>query len=168
MKKLRKKKCENCKKMFQPERQFQACCGIICAIAYNNKKKALEKNKAKLEYRKNDKTTQAKLAQKFFNEFIRLRDRDEGCISCENNTRQMHAGHYRPAGSNPHLRFNEDNCHKQCSICNNFKSGNLVAYRKNLIKKIGIKRVEALENNKDHKKYTLEDYKKIIKKYRKS
>jgi hypothetical protein len=57
----------------------------------------------------------------------------------------MHAGHYLPKGSNGNLRWNEDNCHKQCATCNNHLSGNLLQYRKTLVKKIGIDKVEWLE-----------------------
>ena len=54
-----------------------------------------------------------------------------------------HAGHYRSIGAAAHLRFNEDNVHKQSGEQNVYKSGNIEAYRKNLIKKIGLERVEA-------------------------
>jgi hypothetical protein len=40
--------------------------------------------------------------------------------------------------------FDEDNCHKQCSACNNHLSGNLTAYRPALIAKIGQARFDAL------------------------
>ncbi|VTP67823.1 Bacteriophage Lambda NinG protein [Leclercia adecarboxylata] len=79
-----------------------------------------------------------KQAQHAFNEFIRYRDRHLPCVSCDRHHEgQYHAGHFRTTGANPELRFDEDNCHKQCSACNNHLSGNLTAYRPALIAKIG-------------------------------
>lgn len=94
-----------------------------------------------------------KKATQYFNLYIRLRDTDENgigkCISSGRTikipSRNSHAGHYYSAGSNPLLRFNEDNVHLQSLSDNYFKSGNQLEYRKNLIKKIGLDRVEKLE-----------------------
>lgn len=92
-----------------------------------------------------------KKVQDKFNEYIRLRDTGGvacQCISCpaivyyKNN---VHASHYHSAGNFKSLRFNEDNCHVSCIKCNTYLSGNLLEYRKGLIKKIGIVRVEKLE-----------------------
>lgn len=169
VKKPRKKKCKNCREWFTPEREMQSTCNITCAIAYANKDEVKQKeiNKKKRAFKQSDKSKLRETAQFWFNKFIRLRDKDEPCISCGHTQgRQFHAGHYKPAGANPQLRFNELNVHKQCSICNNYKSGNLAEYRKNLIKKIGIKNVEALEQDKSTKKYSIEDYANIIVKYK--
>ncbi|MDG6786005.1 recombination protein NinG, partial [Glaesserella parasuis] len=66
----------------------------------------------------------------------------------------------------PELRFNEDNVHKQCSACNNHLSGNITEYRINLVRKIGVERVEALESYHPPVKWSIEDCKEIIKTYR--
>lgn len=87
-----------------------------------------------------------------FNKYIRLRDVDENgygyCISCGNQvqykTPNYQAGHYYPAPVET-LRFNENNVHGQCKACNHFKSGNLIEYRKGLIKKIGETGVKELD-----------------------
>tara|TARA_R110000751_G_C13517498_1_gene452361 strand:- start:325 stop:573 length:249 start_codon:yes stop_codon:yes gene_type:complete len=63
------------------------------------------------------------------------------------------------------LRYNEDNCHKQCQPCNTHLSGNLVEFRVNLIVKIGLDRVEWLEGPHDPIKYTIEDLQALLKKY---
>lgn len=92
-----------------------------------------------------------KLATSQFNKFIRLRDCNENgygiCISSGRplSYRQSQAGHFYSAGHYFILKFNEDNVHAQSMSDNYFKSGNLVEYRKNLIKKIGIERVEKLD-----------------------
>ena len=97
-------------------------------------------------------------AQSTFNAYIRERDKADPCISCGRyHSGQWHAGHYRTTGAHPELRFNEDNCHKQCAPCNNHLSGNLIRYRERLIEKIGIERVEDLENYNRPNKYTIDE-----------
>lgn len=168
-KKARKKKCKNCKEWFIPERQFQVTCSINCAIEYAKKPDVKQKaiNREKKELRENSTTFLKKKAQEVFNKYIRLRDRNLPCISCGHmGERQVHAGHYRPVGRNAKLRFNEDNVHGQCSVCNNYLSGNLNAYRENLILKIGLERVEKLESENEPYKYNKEELKQIIKTYK--
>lgn len=92
-----------------------------------------------------------KLAEKYFNAFIRKRDSDFDfftCISCgfPKRIEKMNAGHYMSAGHNGIVRFNEDNVHGQCIHCNLYEHGNLIRYRENLVKKIGQQRVEMLES----------------------
>jgi len=54
--------------------------------------------------------------------------------------------------------FDERNCHGACNTyCNKFLSGNLIEYRKGLIKRYGNEFVEQLESEADSKrnyKYT--------------
>lgn len=42
-------------------------------------------------------------------------------------------------------RFSELNCNFQCRACNRFDEGNIQGYRRGLIKKIGLEKVEMLE-----------------------
>jgi hypothetical protein len=89
-------------------------------------------------------------AQKVFNAWIRQRDSKESyftCISCFRTlpVDQMNAGHYVPVKGGSALRFNEYNVNGECIRCNGFDEFHLIGYRKNLIKKIGIKKVEVLE-----------------------
>jgi hypothetical protein len=91
-----------------------------------------------------------KLAEKYFNRYIRQRDSDGDyftCISCQKAkpASSMHAGHYMSAGHNASVRFSEDNVNGQCIACNTHLHGNLIRYRENLVKKIGIEKVELLE-----------------------
>lgn len=103
-----------------------------------------------------------KLATKHFNLFIRQRDTDENgygfCISSGQPLRipskNSHAGHFYSGGKYPELRFNEDNVHLQGKSDNFFNGANLLEYRKNLIKKIGIERVEKLDLIADISKRT--------------
>ena len=165
--KIRKRKCGTCREWFEPQREFQKVCeNVECAISFGKKTREKQQRQAKKAFNQSDKSKLREKAQFVFNKYIRLRDENLPCISCgHTNGRQFHAGHFKPVGGNPHLRFNELNCHKQCSICNNYKSGNLVPYRSNLISKIGIENVEALERDKSTKKYSVDDYKNIIVKY---
>ena len=118
--------------------------------------KAGIKNKAKIEklLKVKSLSTLKKELQEVFNLYIRLRDTRYDkqtpyfiCISCSDpkTLDQMNAGHLYPVGSNESIRFDEDNTNGQCIACNLHKHGNQLAYYKNLIKKIGIKRVEMLD-----------------------
>jgi hypothetical protein len=68
-------------------------------------------------------------------------------------------------GHSAALRFDENNTHKQCSVCNNYKSGNLAEYRPNLIVKIGLEEVERLEGPHDPKKYTIDELRELLSVY---
>ena len=98
-----------------------------------------------------------KEVQKEFNKYIRLRDKDLKCISCGKNEVE-HAGHYIAQGSSGLLRFNENNVNGQCRNCNVWQHGNLIGYRIGLVKKIGLEKVELLEEyRKAVKKWTREE-----------
>ncbi len=107
-----------------------------------------------------------KALQTVFNAYIRQRDHALPCISCGTHKGQRHAGHYRSVGSTPELRFNEDNVHAQCATCNNHLHGNLIEYRKGLVDRIGLERVEALENFTGSSKMTVEEIKEKIQEYK--
>lgn len=85
------------------------------------------------------------LAQKYFNRFIRERDKNEKCISCQSAPVQ-NAGHYLSQGHHNALRYNENNTNGQCIRCNLYLHGNLIHYRTHLIEKIGEEEVLKLEN----------------------
>lgn len=101
--------------------------------------------------------------QRLVNKYIRLRDKDEPCISCGKWSNKFDAGHYINQGSTGALRYNEDNIHKQCSLnCNKYLSGNKIKYRIALVKKIGSPRVELLESQiHDVKKWTREELEEL-------
>lgn len=173
---MKPKKCKNCKKSFIPERPMQSCCSFECSIEWSKKPKVqkaykMEKKKELLE-KYPDKSKWLSNAQTIVNKYVRSRDSNkEKCISCDykfaNNTRQIHASHFRPQGNNQNLRFNTLNIWASCSICNNHLSGNLIPYRNALISKFGIEWVEKLEANHETKKYTVEYLQRLIKVFRK-
>jgi hypothetical protein len=110
-----------------------------------------------------------KVAQTAFNAFVRVRDSDKPCISCgkkaTNESNSTDAGHFRSVGSAPHMRFVEDNCHGQCKHCNQYLAGNVLAYRKGLIERVGLARVEQIESDQTVRKYTKEGLQEIARHY---
>jgi hypothetical protein len=68
-------------------------------------------------------------------------------------------------GSHPELRYVEDNCHRQCKKCNGFGFSSK-AYRDEIIKRIGIERVEAVEKKHPPQQYTRADLEALLKLYK--
>lgn len=165
----RQKKCAQCKKHFVPERPFQPCCSVPCAILYardKNEKEQKAINKAQREKLKT-RGDWLKEAQQWFNAWIRERDAELPCISCGRHHKgQYHAGHYRTVGACPALRFDPDNVHKQCSACNEHLSGNIVEYRKGLLEKIGAERLARIEQDHPPLKLSIEEIKELKLNYR--
>lgn len=173
-KKLKDKKCKVCSVLFTPLRPLQACCTWECANIYakelneKKEKKDWQKRKAKMKSDLMTKSDWLKIAQSHVNRYIRLRDEGELCISCQKPIYGVkHASHYLSSGGHSNVRFHEDNIFVSCYKCNVMLSGNQVEYRKALIKKIGIERVEWLENNGSKvKNWSLEEIKEIIEIYK--
>lgn len=173
------KRCQNaeCGQEFVPRfSSTQKVCSPACALATKDKHQAPARKAIADRQRKELRASQERIksrgdhlreAQAAFNEFIRLRDALEPCISCgRHHDGQYHAGHYRTVGASPELRFDEDNVHKQCSPCNNHKSGDIVNYRINLVAKIGAERVARLEGPHEPQKLSKEEIKAIKANYR--
>lgn len=189
MRKPARRKCKVCGEYFVPKYhdiRIRWCCpehGAIYALEQRAKEKVKalakrikEQKEAEKAGRQRDAERRQAVkplsyfrnqAQQVFNEFIRYRDRLLPCISCgRHHDGQYHAGHYRTTGANPELRFNEDNCHKQCAPCNNHLSGNLAAYRPALIAKIGQARFDELMGPHELPKWGRDDYIRIRDEYR--
>lgn len=159
------KACRVCKTTFVPARSMQFACSPGCGQAWAEKLKSKKAARANRDERKSlrealekakTRGTHLKELQGSFNAWIRARDAGHPCISCgRHHQGQWHAGHYRSVGSEPSLRFEPDNVHLQCQPCNTHLSGNLIPYRANLIKKIGLERVEWIEGPHAPKKLTL-------------
>ena len=168
---IKQKKCKSCGRKFALFNSLAQVCSVDCAIQYAKNNKVQERTRRALhniaKERIKTRSDYLKDAQNVFNAFIRERDKNEPCISCGRyHSGQYHAGHYRSVGACPELRFCELNVHKQCSACNNHKSGNIVEYRINLVKKIGAEQVEWLEGKHEPKKYSIDEIKEIKAKYR--
>ncbi len=185
-----KLKCKGCGDYYRvkPEHpSFRRWCSDDCAVAIVTKARTKQRERAKKQQewqvkedkridvkvrkmkkdmRSNDIKLRKKTAQTAFNAYIRKRDEKLPCVSCQRfHKGQYHAGHFKTTASRPDLRFNEDNCHKQCSACNNYLSGNIGLYRPNLLVKIGLSRFNALKLEK-LVNHTCADLKEIELKYK--
>lgn len=176
-KEIKPKKCKapGCGKPFKPTMTTQKVCSIACAKAMAKDPK-LQKVAARaitkqarqdLQERRERLKTRAeyaKEAQAAINRYVRLRDAHLGCISCSKPASwqgQWHCSHFRSVGAAPHLRFNLWNMNKSCSACNNFLSGNIMAYRPALIEKIGQAKVDWLECNSDIARHDIPYLKRV-------
>lgn len=172
------KKCRvaTCRASFVPSRMGQAVCSPACALI-DGPRHAPKARKALADIERKDikvrkeklksRADHAKDTQQSFNEWVRLRDADLPCVSCgRHHDGQYHAGHYRTVAANPAIRFEPLNVHKQCAPCNNHKSGDIVNYRIELVKRIGAEAVEWLEGPHEPKKYTVEQLKAMTAEYR--
>lgn len=172
------KTCKNpaCGVKFQPQRLGQAVCSPKCGLAIKdvNKEKA-RKALAQVE-RKAIKVAKERIksrgdylreAQTAFNAWVRERDAQLPCVSCgRHHQGQWHAGHYRTVAGSPELRFEPLNVWKQCAPCNNHKSGDIVNYRLELVRRIGAEQVAWLEGRHEPKRYSIDDLKAITAEYR--
>ena len=181
-----RRRCKCCGVFFEPKYRNQTWCSDDCLDQLKfeqlcrdreNAMKAIERKKRRDSQREERNRKRKQLhprsywihqAQTVFNAYIRERDAGKPCISCGTYYGEQcgwDAGHYRTVAAASHLRFNEDNVHLQCRHCNQMLDGNIPAYRPALIRKIGLARVEALENNNEVHKWTIEECKEIAKVY---
>lgn len=179
--KLKPKKCRICAKEYQPVSSTSKVCSGACALKLLQKHAAQQKTRQRRQERAQDREkleamkTYPQLVrecQKAFNAVVRYRDMLAGypCISSGRpldwNGNAVDAGHYRSTGSAPHLRFNFDNCHAQSKHDNLWKSGNAVDYRINLIARIGLARVEALEADNTPANWSHDDLRRMQAEFR--
>ena len=167
-------RCKYCKEKFEPLRFNQKFC--LKTDCIQKAKDDHWKRVAKPKMKKELLTIQdhIKIAQQVFNKWIRLRDKGQPCISCGKDIKGVkHASHYKSAGGHYNVRFNEDNVWVSCYRCNVMLSGNESEYRQRLVKKIGVKKVEQIEElatktrhfTIDQLKQITEEYKKKIKNF---
>jgi len=114
-------------------------------------------------------------AWKAFSRYIRLRDciattgDDQGglCISCKDYVpfKESQAGHFIDGRGNAVL-FDEELVFLQCRTCNIFKRGNYVAYTVEMVKRVGLEKVEEYRLRKNKTVvYRQFDYERIRKEY---
>jgi len=182
MAKKPRRKCANpsCREWFHLIRDGQVVCSYECATviakaqtAKNRaealraeKKRQREEEKAGRQRRREKrvalktKTQWKSEAQTAFNRYVRLRDAGMPCISCGRLPAQkyggtMDCGHYRTRGAAAHLAFNLHNTAAQCVQCNRDRSGAQKAFEQGLIERIGLEKVEALNNNNAVRKFDI-------------
>lgn len=159
-------RCKICKDKFEPKYFLQkVCLEPSCILSWKDKVKEKEWKAEKKKIKEKLKTVQELVleVQKVFNSYIRARDNGLPCVSCGNpNMKKVNASHYYNANNHWNVRFNEDNVHSACEYCNTHLSGNLIPYRAELIKKIGMERFELLESiANETRKFTKEELKEI-------
>lgn len=168
------RKCPECHQPYVKTRNVQPTCGalpcqesyaikVAAKAAWKREKMQWAADRAQRESLKTL-TQHADEAQRAFNAVRRAEDlaAGHGCISCDTHTAiQWQAGHYMNVKTHKALRFNPDNVHLQCSQCNCDEGGNKIEYRKRLVKRIGVAKVEALECDHEIKRYTIEELKAI-------
>lgn len=94
----------------------------------------------------------------------RLRDKDDGCISCHMSANYggvWHGSHFRSHGAASAVQFHLWNIHKACAQCNLFKSGNIAAYRPRLVEKIGQEKVDWLMSQNQIVRHDVDYYKRF-------
>ncbi|CNJ54338.1 NinG-like phage protein [Yersinia rohdei] len=161
------KKCKVCPTKFAPFSSTQKACSVPCAriIAKQDadKKQQAIDRKAWQKRKESLKTASDwnKEAQVAVNRYVFWRDYSKPCIACGNALNYgvrggaVDASHYRSRGTASHLRFNVFNIHAGCVRCNREMSGNLIPFRRNLIIKIGIDRVDRLETDNNPRKFDI-------------
>lgn len=167
-------KCKVCKSPYTKRNSWQTICeSVDCVVAIAVKNQAVRKKAERKETKEKllaikPRSKYMQEAQAIANKYARVRDVADGCISCDKPASwdgQWHGSHFRSVGAASATRFNLLNIHKACSICNNWKSGNLSEYEPRLRLKIGNDKVDWLRSQNQIIKYDteyLEKYKRII------
>lgn len=167
------KTCRHCKTRFEPARPLQHACGPICALEIGRIQTAKKVAKAALKERKETKESLEKLKSRsawetecraIVQKLARIRDRNDGCISCNLPATwkgQWHGSHFRSHGAASAVQFHLWNIHKSCSPCNRDKGGNIINYRPRLVEKIGQDKVDWLMAQNQTRKLNVDYYKKF-------
>lgn len=178
--------CKVCKTRFKPETIFQWwCCNdhredYAVQLSHERREQRIKAQKRKHEEAQKAERKQLRArkqalktkpqwkaeAQAVFNRYVRLRDAGKPCISCGATPAQkfggtMDCGHYRTRGSASHLAFNLHNTAAQCVRCNRDQAGAQKAFEQGLIVRIGLEKVEAINNDNRTRTFTKEYYQRI-------
>ncbi|MGA1706377.1 MAG: recombination protein NinG [Candidatus Nanopelagicaceae bacterium] len=120
---------------------------------------------------KNKSLAKAK-ADKYFSEYIRLRDADSDgiatCCTCgkRDHWKQMDAGHFITRDRLA-TRYHEQNCHAQCRLCNRFQGGHQYKHAKHVEEMYGRDvPQEILELSQQVTKYSQTEFELHAERYR--
>ena len=127
-----------------------------------------QKEKKVLKEKLMTKSDYLNICQKVFNTYIRTRDKDKNCISCNKKlVGKYDAGHFFSVGAYPNLRFNENNVFGQCVHCNRDKHGNVKEYDLRLQNILSKDNYNQLLNDRNKPALlSIEDVKELIAIYR--
>ncbi len=177
---IKRSLCPQCRRRLGPGERIHPTCVSLWADARAAKaeraqakaiKTAAKEDRAETKRRKEAMKTERDWlneCQVIANRYARVRDRDDGCISCDKPASwdgQWHGSHFRSVGAASAVRLNLWNIHKACSVCNNYLSGNIGAFTPRLIEKIGAEKVEWLHAQNGITRYCmdyLKRYKQVI------
>lgn len=177
---MKRSLCPHCKRrLADGERIHQECidpwADAQAAKAQRKQAKvqrsAQKAEKAEIKARKEKAKTISALEEecrKIVQKIARIRDRNDGCISCDKPAHwggQWHGSHYRAHGGCSSVQFHLWNIHKACWICNKLYSGRIDQYKPKLIEKIGADRVEWLDSQPKSQKFSreyLERFKQVM------
>lgn len=166
------KKCKICGIKFVPRYSSlqQTCDAASCMITYSKVHNQKKQRKELHDMKQRTKTLAdyKRELTKHFNKYIRLRDIEKGCISCQKKLiGKYDAGHYFSRGAFPNLAFDESNCHGQCVRCNQHLSGNLIEYSIQLPLRIGnVEYSNLLSRRNVPKKLSVTECVELIKYYK--
>jgi Bacteriophage Lambda NinG protein len=166
--------CKDCKEHYEPVRAMSPRC-IPCAIKKGRNKTLKDAAKVLKAQAVRDRLAVKarkdaleplqhflKAAEKAVNTWIRHRDRELPCISCDTyDALEWHAGHFISVGASSSLRYDESNIAKQCQQCNWFGAGKATEFEKRLRCRIGDAEVERLKNAPRSKDWTRDELKTI-------
>jgi hypothetical protein len=185
-----------CGERFLAMRPMQAACGPECAAVMAVAKRQRAERKAKADEVKKDRAkreamkTRSELLAEAKREVQRFRRLEElakgsGCISCKRSQAEVQGtegwkpggawdgGHFLGKGARPELALEPMNIWLQCKSCNGgsgqyARKGYTVhaAFRINLIDRIGLAAVEALEADHAPRHHSADDLKAIRDTYR--
>lgn len=130
--------------------------GLRRGIAQNTLRTGIKRGKKPRTAKKKEKSISAliKQADALMSKNVRYSNLNEHglqtCYTCGHKTdpKKIHNGHFLSRYYKA-ARWNPDNTRPQCFMCNIYKKGDTVRFRQNLIKEIGLARVEAVEALRD-------------------
>jgi hypothetical protein len=159
------KTCICCGREFLPQySSMQVACGLRCAktVAKREREAKEVKEREELKARKDAAKKVGDIEEecrRIVQKIARLRDKDEGCISCDKPAGwdgQWHGSHYRAHGGCSSLQFHLWNINKACWICNKIYSGRRDQYQVGIVQRYGPERLEWLDNQPKSRKYSRE------------
>lgn len=172
--------CKVCGTLFHPRTSLASVCSPPCAIKLG---KGFSKQRRESTLREAKQTRERRAAlvsfakleyqcRKIVQKIARIRDRDQGCISCDKPASwdgQWHGSHFRTHAACSALQFHLWNINKACWIDNKLYSGRIDQYELGLIERYGQERVDWLKAQpKGTSKHTpeyrayLERFKKVM------
>lgn len=172
---IKPKQCPVCPNTFIPQySSLQQVCSPKCAVIFNSEKE-VKKRVQQMKVEVEGTNQLEKAARLIFQKWIRERDKDLPCISCNKTDAELgpnmfDSGHFYSAERFSGLIFHEMNVHKQCKQCNGTNMhGNLAEYRKGLVAKFGdayVNHLDEISNPNREYKYQRSQLIDIANKYK--